>query len=123
MATTRGSVAARCWLKGRAETDAVEVRPPSRPSGASEELQVVAMVPVRQWDAVMQASGQDGVFARPFHEDRAEFGYRVVPLMPETSLEAAARQGKFLGDKFMGVVLTQRGLGLRVRSEHFEDAV
>ena len=47
MATKKGDVAAREWLKARAQTTALDVRPPTRISGQTNQLRVISAVPKR----------------------------------------------------------------------------
>ena len=62
------NVAAPEWLKEKAQTMPLDTRPPTRITGQTNQLQVVATVPNNNWDAVMRASGADGVFVRPFYD-------------------------------------------------------
>ena len=84
---------------------------------------MIATVPSSEWELVMKASGQDGVFARPFFEDRAKYGYRHVPLAPATNLAEAARQHAFLASGGMGIVQSARGLCIRVKSADFDQTI
>ena len=122
-ASRHGSAAARSRLKSRAGADALDVRPPTRISGQTGQLQVVAIVPLKCWDAILRASGQDGVFVRPFYDANNQHkDYRTVPLTAETILETALRQAAFLGQEAFGVVTTFKGFGIRVQDANFKKA-
>ncbi len=58
--------AARQLLKHDADVDVLDVRPPTRLPGRSDEIQVLAMAPERQLNSILKASGKDGVMRRPF---------------------------------------------------------
>ena len=83
-------------------------------------MQAVAVNPSKHKQKALSSSGLDGVFVRPFimnDEDRAAF--RVVPFPDKTTLDAALRQAKFLGEIASGVVEMRKGYGVRVKAEKF----
>ncbi len=112
------------WLRLRAKVEFLDVRPPTRPAGAEDLLQVVVFVSTVSFVPLLRAGGKDGVIVRPYFESDADKQvYRSVPLAVGTSLAAAVRQAEFLGEKAFGVVATAQGFGVRVKTESFEEVL
>ena len=49
-------------IKKRAKVDAIDIRPPTRPCGDTDSMQVVAFVPTSSVAAILKCSSMDGVF-------------------------------------------------------------
>ena len=116
--------AVREWLRGRLDAEVLEVRRPTRMVGDTERLQLVAAISKSQIDAGLRKSGTDGVFVRRFfeeHESRDEF--RIVPLRPDTTLKDALAKASGLGEKAWGIIVTKRGLAIRVLPKDFEEVI
>ena len=120
-AQAKGGAAARAWLR-KSGVESLDTRPPTRPQGLTDELQVVATIPAKSVEEALKASGINGVFVRPFYDRGTQPDYRTVPLPEGTTLEGARRQTQFLGEISVGVALTTRGLGIRVKHADFERA-
>ena len=86
-------------------------------------MQMIVRVPKKNAPNALRASGQDGVFVRPFFEGEEDSEtYKIVPFADDLDLAGAIRQVARVGDH-CGVVKTRRGYGARVAAENFEEAV
>ena len=116
--------AARLWMKERLNVEALDVRPPTRPSGDTESMQVIAYIPKISVEALLKSSSLDGVFTREFYEsDVDRQRYKVVMLPQSSTIEAAQRQAAWMAAIAMGIVSTQRGFAIRVPADQYETAV
>ena len=116
--------AARLWMKERLNVEALDVRPPTRPSGDTESMQVIAYIPKISVEALLKSSSLDGVFTREFYEsDVDRQRYKVVMLPQSLTIEAVQRQAAWTAAIAMGIVSTQRGFAIRVPADQYETAV
>ena len=123
-ALKHGRSAIRLWIKERAKVDAMDIRPPTRPCGDTDSMQVVAFVPTSSVAAILKCSSMDGVFTREYYESDADRDrYKIVPLPLNSTIESAQRQATWLSDMSMGIVNTRRGFAIRVVAAQYDHAV
>ena len=113
------------WLKHRAEVNALDCWHPVQmdTKGGLRVLQIMARIPKNQVDAACLPSGTDGVFCRElFTQETDQSKHKIVWLPKECLLEAALRQAKRVSGS-LGLVVNDRGLGVRVIAEKHKEAV
>ena len=105
----------RKWLSMQCNTEAQSIwRPEHKCSASGEWLQVMVRVPSDAQDAVLRASGKDGVFVRKFFTKESDkLEHRIVWLPQDIGLEAALRQAARSEDG-VGLVTNGRVFGVRV---------
>ena len=125
-ATKTPKEAARKWMTARPNTEILDMFPPTRIAGDSDQLQVIAVAPKSSTLAVLKQSGVDGVFSRAFYDGTenpfSKENYNVVMLPKETPLTDATKKAELMGEDALGVVVTRKGLAIRVPREKFEQA-
>ena len=108
------------WLELRA-IFFLDVSNPTRPAGATDNLQSIVYLPASSLITALRSSGLDGVFVRPFIEsDQDRMIYRAAPLPMDVSLESAVRQAYFFGEKAYGVVPFACGFAVRVNTVDYQ---
>ena len=108
------------WLRNKASAEILEMQ---HPTFAEDSVQVVVRMYTKSVPVVLRLSGIDGVFARPFFEGTSPANpHRIVPLQKDILLASALRMAEAQGHG-LGLVLTRRGLGLRVQPDKYEHAV
>ena len=123
-ALRRGRSAVRLWMKERAQVDAFDIGPPTRPLGDTDSMQVIVHVPQKSVLSLLKASSLDGVFIREFYESDADRNrYKIVHLKDGSTIEAAQRQATWMAEMSVGIVSTKRGFAIRVLAVHYESAI
>ena len=116
--------AVRKWLMSRTDSEVLDVHNPTRISGISGQMQVIAEVGAKSQVTCLKTSGVDGVIIRPYYQTQMERDlYRVVPLLATLSLPEANRKAVWLGALAMGVVPYKRGFAIRVLATDYKQAV
>ena len=99
-------------------------RPPTRPCGDTDSMQVVAFVPTSSAVAILTCNRMDGVFTREHYEsDMDRDRYKIVPLPLNSTIESAQRQATWMPEIAMGIVNTRRGFAVRVAAALHDNAV
>ena len=84
-------------------------RPPTRPCGDTDSMQVVAFVPTSSAVAILTCNRMDGVFTREHHEsDMDRDRYKIIPLPLISEIESAQRHATWMADIATGIVNTRR---------------
>ena len=113
---------AATWLKTEAGGELVDMGLPTQ-SETAGTLQVVCTISTKGSAAAIRNSGKHGFFVRPFVEHNGtNTQYKVVPLPNVSNLGAALRVAQSHVSS-QGLVMTRKGLALRVNAEHFEEIV
>ena len=111
-------------MKARLIVEALDIRPPTRPSGDTESMQVIAYIANISVEALLKSSSMDGVFTREFYEsDVDRQRYKVVMLPQNSTIEAAQRQAAWMAAIAMGIVSAQRGFAVRVPADQYETSM
>ena len=101
----------------------MDIRPPTRPCGDADSMQVVAFVPAGSVAAILKCSSMDGVFTREYYEsDIYRDRYKIVPLPPNSTMESAPRRATWMAELAMGIVNTRRGFAVRVAAAQYDNA-
>jgi len=114
----------RKWLQARAGAQPHTMSMPvdtGRTCAGKPVFQLIVRVPRSSADAVLQASGQDGVFARPFftQNERLSDGWKPVWLPANADLASAMRQANRIQDS-RGLAFNRTGLGILVPTANAE---
>ena len=111
-------------MKERAQVDALDIGPPTRPLGDTDSMQFIVYVPQKSVLSLLKASSLDGVFIREFYESDADRNrYKIVHLKDGSTIEAAQRQATWMAEMSVGIVSTKRGFAIRVLAAHYDSAI
>ena len=112
-ATTRPKSAAAHWLR-KFGVEPVGFLPPRSGEREGVEVQKGCL------GKLLRGSGEFGVFSRPFYVRGESRVYKDVQLPEGFDLQAALRKAKAVGPTILGVVLRNKGLGLRTKESDSE---
>ena len=109
------------WLQTRAKASLLDMRPPTH-RAENSTMQVVVTISKGSLTDALKSSGADGVFVRPFFEEGVTTVHKTVPLPLDTSLDSALRTAQSRKHA-LGVITTQKGLGIRVLEADYDATV